>query len=129
MGMIELVPASAQCLDQYNSLIVRSKSVWAWPEDYLDAALLLLQITPAYLNASHSFEVRFGSKLGGFCALTINGTKPLLDHLWIDPNFMGRGGGRTAVTHLIALAATTDATGMDVWPDPPSEGFLYNDRL
>lgn len=107
----------------YNELIGRSKSVWAWPAGYLSGALELLRITPDYLEVSASYEILQDNETVGFCSL-INGPPiPVLDHLWIEPGQFGKGAGRFAVESLCSLQRSLGAVAIDVWPDPPAEGF------
>lgn len=123
--MVEFVSATSAGLAACNALIARSKAVWPWPAGYLEASLPLLAITPDYLARSMSFEVR-DPGLVGFCALANAGGRHdrlLLDHLWINPDAIGRGLGRLACAHLCDVARAHDATELVVLPDPPSEGF------
>ena len=121
--MHEIITASADRLVHYNVLIRRSKGVWSWPNGYLENALRLLRITSDYLDRSSSYEILYDRELVGFCSVVDGDDRPILDHLWIEPTHIGRGAGRFVISQLIAIFQASGTFAIDVWPDPPAEGF------
>lgn len=126
VGMYDLSPARAQCVDRYNALIGRAKASWDWPPGYLNAAIPFLKVTTDYIASSSSFAILCDNRLVGFCALTDEPPGQLLDHLWIEPRHFGKGAGRFAVTEIVNRAKGRQVSWIDVWPDPPSVGFYQS---
>lgn len=120
---MKIVLAQEQHLSDVNQLIVRSKSHWEWPPDYLAAALPLLRITPFYLHANACFELRESQTLIGFLSLTEGADGPMLDNLWIEPNHIGNGFGRMACDYAFDFARRSGWIDLSVLPDPPAERF------
>ena len=120
---LSVAPATANYLDRYNALIARSKAHWTWPSGYLVPALERLRITPDYFADNIGLEMLLNGELAGFCAVKRGDDCVLLDHLWIEPDHMGRGVGAFAVARVVAIAKGAGLTQIDVWPDPPAEGF------
>jgi len=121
---IRIIHAREESLADINGLIARSKSHWSWREGYLDKALPLHRISPAYVRSNHCFEVLdTRDKLIGFFAAAMDGTRVLLDNLWVTPDLIGNGIGRQACEHVFQLAREQGWAQLWVLPDPPAEGF------
>ena len=121
---IRIVRARERSLAEINGLIARAKSHWAWPKEYLERALPLHRLTPAYLQSNHCFEVlSIEDELIGFCAVAAGEPKILFDNLWIAPDRIRQGIGRHACEHVFRLGREQGWKELWVLPDPPAEGF------
>lgn len=87
-----------------SDLVMRSKSYWPYPTDYLSKCVDALRIDESYISNWPVFvgEVK-GTVVGIFALKTIAG-EHRLDHLWIDPSFIGMGYGKK-----LLLAAIIEA--------------------
>ncbi|MGH7024616.1 MAG: GNAT family N-acetyltransferase [Caulobacteraceae bacterium] len=123
-GELHVVRATARRLARINALIARSKSHWTWPEGYLEKALPLQLISRAYLHDNRCFEMLDG---GGapvaFFSLQESHGRLVLDNLWVNPEMIGKGVGRTACEYVFELAKRRGWVELWVIPDPPAEGF------
>ena len=121
---VRIIAAREESLARINDLIVRSKSYWTWPADYLKKALPLHRIEPSYLRSNKCFELLdVTDQLAGFVAVAITDAKVVLDNLWVRPDLIGKGVGRQACEHVFRLAREHDWTELWVIPDAPAEGF------
>lgn len=120
---LRAVAASTARLERYNALIARSKAHWTWPSGYLEPALERLRVTPDYLAHATGLEILLNGALVGFCAVKLTDDGILLDHLWMEPDHIGRGVGAFAVDRVVAMAKGAGLTQIEVWPDPAAEGF------
>jgi hypothetical protein len=78
-----IIHAREESLADINGLIARSKAHWSWPERYLDKALPLHRISPAYVGRNYCFEVlEARDKLIAFFSVVGSDTTVLLDNLW-----------------------------------------------
>jgi GNAT superfamily N-acetyltransferase len=119
-----IIHAREESLADINGLSKRSKAHWSWPEGYLDKALPLQKISPAYVRSNHCFEVLDArDRLIAFFAVAVSDARVLLDNLWVTPNLIGNGIGRRACEHVFRLAREQGCTQLWVLPDPPAEGF------
>jgi GNAT superfamily N-acetyltransferase len=121
---IRIVPAREDSLSEINDLIARSKSHWDWPDGYLEQALSLHRLAPAYLRGNHCCAIMTElEKLIGFLSIVVNDGKAVLDNLWITPERIGHGIGRYACEYAFRWAAEQEWKELWVVPDPPAEGF------
>jgi GNAT superfamily N-acetyltransferase len=58
----------------------------------------------------------------GFYSLAF-GNRAALEHLWMDPRFMGRGLGRRLVEHAMSRTALRGYSNLQVDADPNAESF------
>ena len=116
--------AREESLAAINSLIARSKAYWNWPAAYLERAIPMHQVSPAYLRANRCFEVLHPrGDLVAFYALVESDARMVLDNLWVIPELIGQGIGRWACEHAIRLARDVGREALWVLPEPPAEGF------
>ena len=119
-----VVPAREASLDDVNRMIARSKAHWDWPPEYLSRALPLHEITSSYLASNRCFEVvTKRGDLVAFLSVTEGDARVLIDNLWVAPEHIGRGIGRTAVHFIFRLARARAWQHLWVLPDPPAEDF------
>ena len=120
---LSIVAAREKNLGQINALIARSKAFWHWPADYLERALQLHRILPSELKRIHGFELWTREALVAFASLDPSRSTPLLDNLWVEPEYIGRGIGALACRHIFRSASQRGWSEILVMPDRPSEGF------
>src|SRR5688572_22809252 len=61
--------------------------------------------------------------LAGFCAVQLEASEALLDHLWVVPSFMGRCVGRALFLHAAEIARASGAIRMKIVGDSYAERF------
>jgi GNAT superfamily N-acetyltransferase len=121
---VRIVHAREDSLAAINALIARSKAYWNWPAEYLEQALPLHTVTPAYLRANRCFEVLDAREhLVAFYALVESDARMVLDNLWVIPELIGQGIGRWVCAHALRLAREAGRGELWVLPEPPAEGF------
>jgi len=121
-----IAPASPARLVEINDVIARSKAYWPWPEEYLSAALPLLQISAEYLNEHPSVVATDADDaILAFGSLASADGRTYVDNLWVRPDRVGQGVGRRLCDWLINCARERDLDELWVLPDPPAEGFYW----
>lgn len=124
MEQVIFVPAQETDLEDVNRLIARSKAYWDWPEQYLSRAIPLHRITSPYLDSNRCFEIFTKSGvLAGFLSVSEDGTRVVIDNLWVAPEYIRRGIGKSAMYFIFELARARGWRELWVFPDPPAEGF------
>ena len=63
------------------------------------------------------------SRSVGFCAVAGTGPERELDHLWVDPEAMGRGVGQALFRHLVEVMGAEGVSHLQILSDPHAEGF------
>jgi GNAT superfamily N-acetyltransferase len=100
-----------------------AKRHWGYPERWIELWRDTLTITPEFISKYEVYSAHDGEDILGFYALIIRGDKATLDHLWIDPKYIGAGLGKELFNHAVERAAELQASTLEVESDPNAEGF------
>jgi ribosomal protein S18 acetylase RimI-like enzyme len=106
-----------------TDLAGRAKSSWGYPAAWMESWRESLTLTPEYLAAHRSSVAEHGEEIVGVCVLETHGTRALLEHVWIAPEYQGRGIGRALVERALDAAASAGLERVDVQADPFAEPF------
>ncbi len=106
------------------SLIIRR----AHPDDAVRLASLArahaVSVTPEYVAAHPVFTATEGTRLVGFYALEDEGERWTLRHLWVAPEWTGRGRGRWMFTDAVRRVRREHAAALRLVPEPEAEAFF-----
>ena len=106
------------------SLIIRR----AHPDDAPRMAALArahaAAVTPEYVAAHPVFTASEGTRLVGFYALEDEGERRTLRHLWVAPEWTGRGRGRWMFTDAVRRVRRAHAAALRLVPERGAEAFF-----
>ena len=115
-------------------LSIASKRHWRYPEHYYDIFKKELAITPDYIEKNTVFVFEQKKTLIGFYSVVIleqdletalitieKGS--WLDHMFIAPQFIGRGIGRQLFAHLKSWCGSSGVKTIRLLADPNAQGF------
>lgn len=101
-----------------------AKRSWGYPPEWLRAWDASLTIEAESIETMRMFVAEVdGEGIVGFYALAGEGPSMQLEHLWIRPDQMGRGLGRSMVAHAVAVASEHGAERLVIESDPHAEAF------
>ena len=127
MEKISIKPAEKEQCDELSALAIASKKFWGYPEEWVDLWRADLTITPEYLSENHVFCAWNHERTIGFCGLARDAGEWELDHLWVHPNFMGRGVGGELLRRATDFAVKKyGAKSLRIVSDPNAETFYLN---
>jgi GNAT superfamily N-acetyltransferase len=109
-------------LDALSALARRSKAHWGYPADWLQEWGPQLTLSRVDLETREVFVARGPDRPVGFYSLAF-GERAELEHLWMDPRFMGRGLGRRLLEHAVARTALRGYPNLQIDADPNAESF------
>ena len=113
--------------DTLTKIAFAAKRHWHYPEEWIALWQDSLTITDAYFADHQVFVAETRDTIAGFYALVQTTDAWELDHLWIDPDFMGRGIGRALFTHAIQqLKLAAPGAILDIEADPNAESFYLH---
>ena len=121
-------------LEALNSISVRSKAYWGYPESWMEKWLDELTLDADKFSNQHIMVVEYESKIIGFSSVVENKDNYEILHLWILPKFIGKGFGKMLLEKTIQKFVTTDKA-IIVESDPnaekfyESQGFITFDRV
>ncbi len=111
-------------LNALNRISVMSKKYWGYPEQWMEQWLDDLTLTETDLNTQGIVIMEFGSEIMGFCSIKDQGNHYEIMHLWILPDYIGKGYGKTLLNEALAAFVCKEKP---IWvlADPNAESF-YN---
>jgi len=120
---------------QLTELSIRSKHYWNYPESYYDIWRSELTITPDYIEENDVFVLLYGTTVCGYysrilleneivtdsCHVLTTGF--WLEHLFVLPDYIGRGFGTRLFRHMCTLCDREQVNIFKILADPHSRGF------
>jgi GNAT superfamily N-acetyltransferase len=114
-------PEEAEAISR---LALESKAHWAYSKAELAVFRAELTFSPPDLELGHAHVLEEGDRLLGFYMLSgLGAARAELDHVFVDPEALGRGVGAALFRHACALAANSRCTDLYVRSDPNAAGF------
>ena len=120
---VRLRDAAAEDAPRLTEIAHAAKRHWGYPEGWIEAWRDALTLTP---GAIRRWRVRVAvaeDALAGFHAVSVDGDAAALEHLWIDPPWIGSGIGRMLFEDAVRTAAAHGARELVIDSDPHAEAF------
>lgn len=121
--MVEVRAARRDEAGLLTELALRSKAHWGYGRRLLDTWRADLTIAPEYITAHRVIVAQAGGRVLGFCAVSGKPPEGELDHMWVDPDAIGRGVGRRLWEHALEAARAAGCTALRIEAEPHAEGF------
>lgn len=126
--IIRALPADSE---QLSEIAYAAKGHWGYPDFWMAEWREEFRITTPYIqdNAVYKTVVMLADgkpDIAGFYALAALNAEQVLDHLWIRPQFMGKGIGRALFDHAVQMARYRGANQIVFDADPNAEGFYLH---
>jgi ribosomal protein S18 acetylase RimI-like enzyme len=120
MEILRCRPCDAGVLTEIS---FAAKRYWGYPERWIEHWRETLTVTPEFICRNEVYAATIEGKVVGFYALAGEGRKMELEHLWVSPEFIGKGVGRALFDHAVRRAAALGAEVVGVESDPNAEDF------
>ncbi len=110
--------------DALNELIVRSKSYWGYDQPFVEAYRSFLSLSPETIKHHPVYCAEVEGTTAGISHFTVaSETEIELDHLFVEPTFMGQGIGKLLWQHAVDLARSMGAKALVFDADPHARPF------
>lgn len=116
-------PARPDDSTRLTRLAHAAKRHWGYPEELMRLWKGELTITAEFLRGCPTYCAVQGSKILGFYAVSGEGATRELEHMWVDPKFMGQGIGRLLLEHAVELLCGQNCIRLRIVSDPNAESF------
>jgi GNAT superfamily N-acetyltransferase len=113
-------PEDAEALTR---IAFAAKRHWGYPERWIQQWTGGLTITSEFVRNNEVHAAVEDERAVGFHALVGEGHRIELEHLWISPEYIGKGVGRLLFEHALLRAASLGAETLQLEADPNAEGF------
>ena len=120
MQIIRATPDDAPVLTQ---IAFTAKRYWGYPENWIEQWRNILTIRPEFIVAHETYAACERGEIVGFYALLPEGSGLRLEHLWILPEAMSRGVGRTLFQHALNRSFALGFAALQIESDPNAVGF------
>ena len=120
---IQIRRAKPEDADTLTSIAHAAKRHWGYSENWIEHWKDDLTITPEFIIRNETFVATIGEEIVGCCAIVLNDSGAELEHMWIKPERMGAGVGRTLLLYAKDRAAKLNVSALELSADPNAEGF------
>lgn len=115
--------AKPEEIQELSRIAKAAKGHWGYPEEWMQLWDKVLTFTQDYLRENCVLVAEDEGKLIAVGALAPHDEGLEIDHLWVDPNAMGRGAGRLLFHALKQRAEVKQAARLVIIADPYAVGF------
>ncbi|MEV6851017.1 GNAT family N-acetyltransferase, partial [Actinoplanes sp. NPDC051411] len=116
---MDLRPARPSEAALLSELALRSKAHWGYDPEFLELCRPVLTLRPGEVEPRRTVVADAGGQIQGFYTLD-DGE---LGNLWIDPDHLRQGVGRSLWNHAVEAARALGLTELLIVADPHAEGF------
>lgn len=121
--MIQITPAKPEDAARLTEIAFTAKQHWGYPDRWMESWRDILTVKPEFIASHETFSAIVDGQSVGFYALSQKNDKLYLLHLWVLPNWMGRGIGRSLFYHALERTKASGFLELEIESDPNAEGF------
>ncbi len=121
--VIRIRRAESGDADGLTTIAHEAKRHWGYSDELIALWRGELTFTPEYVARHAVYVAKASRRAVGVYALVRSGCECELEHLWVRPDFLGRGVGRALFNHAILTARRCGAASIKIVSDPNAESF------
>jgi GNAT superfamily N-acetyltransferase len=123
MTIVRTKPDDAAVL---TDIAFAAKRHWGYPEKWIESWRDALTIPPGFIANHETYAAILDGRMVGFYALGRRDDRLDLLHLWVLPDAMCRGIGRSLFLHGLERARESGYRELEIESDPNAEGFYQH---
>ena len=120
MQIVRTRPEDAATL---TTIAFAAKRHWGYPERWIESWHDALTVRPDFITTHETYSAVVEGRTVGFYALACKGDRMDLQHLWVLPDAMGQGIGRSLFAHALERARVLGFGVLEIESDPNADGF------
>ena len=114
------LPADAATLSR---IAIAAKRHWGYPDEWIELWRRELTVTPANIERDYVSIAEVSGQAAGFVSVSVAARDAEIEHLWVLPEFIGLGVGRTLLQQALDWCASRGLASLKVAADPNAIGF------
>jgi len=123
MHIVRAKPDDAAVL---TDIAFAAKRHWGYPEKWIESWRDLLTVRPEFIANHETYAAILDGRTVGFYALSRKNDRLDLLLMWVLPDAMGRGVGRSLFIHGLQRARELGCRELEIEADPNAEGFYQH---
>lgn len=124
--MMRIVQPKPDDAAELTDIAFAAKRHWGYPEKWIEGWRDALTVRPEFIASHETYAAILSSRTVGFYALGRKDVRQDLLHLWVLPDAMDRGVGRSLFMHAIQRTRELGCQELEIESDPNAEGFYLH---
>src|SRR5258706_5877801 len=120
---IEILRALPEHADQLTQITIAAKRHWNYPEKWIQLWIPVLTISVEYISENEAWMMEVENKPVAYYSLKQDLVDLWLDNLWVLPEHMGQGIGRSLFEHALKRSRSRGFSTLKIEADPNAESF------
>jgi len=121
--LMHIARARPEDAARLSEIALAAKRHWGYPERWLESWRDVLTVQPEFIASHETYAAVVDGRPVGFYALGRKGERLDLLHMWVLPDAMGRGVGRSLFFHALECAKALGFFELEIESDPNAEAF------
>ena len=125
-SVLNIVDVTAEDAATISALALRSKAYWGYSNEFIEQCRAELTYSPEQLKIAR-FRFRQaklnGKTVGFYCLKQISCDQFEIEALFVEPEYIGKGVGKTLLSHAIEWLRSIDVKQLLIASDPHAEIF------
>lgn len=120
---INISRATPNDADSLTKIATSAKRHWNYPEEWIQYWLPQLTISPEYISANEVWMMLDEEMPIAFYALSQDEEGYELGHLWVLPEYIGKGIGKKLLRHALERCKLLNISSLKIYADPNAQLF------
>ena len=125
-ALVDIVRAKPDDAAVLTEIAFAAKRHWGYPERWIESWRDALTVRPEFIANHETYAAILDGRTVGFYALVRNDDRLNLLHLWVLPDAMGRGVGRSMFIHALERTRELGCRELEIESDPNAGGFYQH---
>ena len=120
---LQILPVNPEQADELMHIALAAKAHWGYPKRWMEIWAPELTFRSEYFVEHESWAAVAGEKPIAFYTLQDKNGNAWIENLWVLPEFIGKGIGKTLFQHAVELARQRGYKVLQLEADPNAVSF------
>jgi len=123
---LEIRISTSNQAESLTQIAFTAKRHWGYPERWIQFWSPILTITPEFIERNETYVAFLDDVPVGFCAISTEDKKASVEHLWVLPEYIGKGIGVDLFKYMLSKCRGMRVKVLEIESDPNAQGFYEN---
>jgi GNAT superfamily N-acetyltransferase len=120
---MQVLRATSDHANDLTQISILAKRHWEYPEAWIQLWIPSLIITAEYIESHEVWMMVLEDQPVAYCSFNENEEGFWLDNLWVHPEFMGQGIGKSLFQHALERCTSLGVSLLKIEADPHAQSF------